>query len=110
MSPIEKLRQTRGMVTIKRVPDVFETKNALAQELAGKGIPEYEAPKDPEFKNYDNLAFGQRDFALLTKPDEMENKHGLSVFDTKPKYIFEKFQEREKKRIEAEGLAGNEPW
>ena len=58
MSPIEKLRQTRGMVTIKRVPDVFETKNALAQELAGKGIPEYEAPKDPEFKNYDNLAFG----------------------------------------------------
>ena len=30
MSPIEKLRQTRGMVTIKRVPDVFETKNALA--------------------------------------------------------------------------------
>ena len=46
------------MVTIKRVPDVFETKNALAQGLAGKGIPEYEAPKDPEFKNYDNLAFG----------------------------------------------------
>ena len=30
MSPISKLRQTRGIVTIKRVPDVTETKLALA--------------------------------------------------------------------------------
>jgi hypothetical protein len=58
MSPIEKLRQTRGMVTIKRVPDVFETKNALAHDLKTKGIPEYEALKDYEFRNFDTLAFG----------------------------------------------------
>ena len=30
MSPISKLRETRGIVTIKRVPDVSETKLALA--------------------------------------------------------------------------------
>ena len=30
MSPISKLRETRGMVTIKRVPDCTETKIALA--------------------------------------------------------------------------------
>lgn len=29
-SPISKLRETRGMVTIKRVPDCTETKVALA--------------------------------------------------------------------------------
>ena len=32
MSPISKLRETRGMVTIKRVPDVTETKVALANK------------------------------------------------------------------------------
>ena len=110
MSPIEKLRQTRGMVTIKRVPDVFETKNALAQDLKKKGIREYSPPKDPEFRNFDTLAFGQKDFALLTKPDQMENPHGLSAFEKKPKFHFEKEQEREKKRVEAQGLEGKEHW
>jgi hypothetical protein len=46
----------------------------------------------------------------LTKPDQIENKHGLSAFDSRPKYIFEKQQEREKKRIEAEGLADKAHW
>jgi len=70
MSPLQKLRETRGIVTIKRVPDVIETKVALAQkEQKRQPRPEYQAPKDPEFKNYDTLAFGQRDFNLLAKPD-----------------------------------------
>lgn len=30
MSPISKLRETRGLVTIKRVPDNFEVRNAQA--------------------------------------------------------------------------------
>lgn len=30
MSPISKLRETRGIVTIKRVPDVTESKIGLA--------------------------------------------------------------------------------
>ena len=98
------------MVTIKRVPDVFETKNSLAQDLKKYGIREYSPPKVPEFRNFDTLAFGQKDFALLTKPDKMENPHGLSDFDKKPKYHFDKEQSREKIRIEAEGLVGKEPW
>jgi hypothetical protein len=28
-SPLSKLKETRGMVTIKRVPDCFEVKNSL---------------------------------------------------------------------------------
>ena len=31
MSPLSKLRQTRGLVTLKRVPDNFEVKNAEAK-------------------------------------------------------------------------------
>ena len=58
MSPFSKLRETRGIVTTKRVPDVTETKIALSNnEQRIKARPEYEAPKDPEFKNYDTLAF-----------------------------------------------------
>ena len=32
MSPLSKLRQTRGLVTLKRVPDNFEVKNELAKK------------------------------------------------------------------------------
>jgi len=31
MSPLSKLKQTRGLVTLKRVPDNFEVKNAQAK-------------------------------------------------------------------------------
>lgn len=111
MSPIEKLRQTRGMVTIKQVPDVFETKNALAKELKKQGaIREYSPPKDHEFRNFDTLAFGQQDFVLKTKPEKIENPHGLSAYAQIPKYIWDKEQERENKRVEAEGLVGKESW
>lgn len=59
MSPISKLRETRGIVTIKRVPDVFETKQDLAnKEQLKHTTPEYKQPKDYEFKNYDTLDFG----------------------------------------------------
>ena len=50
MSPISKLRETRGMVTIKRVPDCTETKIALSNnEQVKQPRPEYVAPKDHEF-------------------------------------------------------------
>jgi len=32
MSPLSKLRQTRGFVTLKTVPDNFEVKNAQAKK------------------------------------------------------------------------------
>jgi hypothetical protein len=31
MSPLSKLRQTRGLITLKKVPDNFEVKNAAAK-------------------------------------------------------------------------------
>ena len=86
MSPISKLRETRGMVTIKRVPDVTESKIALANgEQFKEPRPEYIVPREYEFKNYDTLAFGQTDFNKLAKPNHMENPHGLSAFDKRPK-------------------------
>ena len=76
------------MVTTKRVADIDETKVALAnREQKISARPEYVAPKDHEFKNYDTLAFGQKDFNKLAKPDHMENPHGLSAFDKRPKAI-----------------------
>jgi len=86
MSPISKLRETRGIVTIKRVPDVTERKVALAHgEQRKEPRPEYTIPKTHEFKNYDTLAFGQRDWNMLAKPEPTPNVHNLSEFDKKPK-------------------------
>ena len=111
MSPISKLRETRGMVTIKRVPDCTETKISLANsEQQIEARPEYVAPKDYEFKNYDTLAFGQKDFVKLSKPDSIENPHGLSVFDKRPKAIAEHAAKLEARRVEAETVAARERW
>ena len=86
------------MVTIKRVPDCTETKIALANgEQYVQPRPEYVVPKDHEFKNYDSLAFGQIDFNKLAKPDQMENPHGLSEFDKRPKAIAERVRMLEAK-------------
>lgn len=68
------------------------------------------APKDHEFKNYDTLLFGQKDFVKLAKPDQIENPHNLSAFDKRPKAIAERVQMLEAKRIEAETVAAREPW
>ena len=57
MSPLSKLRETRGMVTVKRVPDLHEQKNALAQREEKKTTYEFKQPVDHQFKNYDTLAF-----------------------------------------------------
>jgi hypothetical protein len=32
MSPLSKLRQTRGLITLKRVPDNFEVRNEQAKK------------------------------------------------------------------------------
>lgn len=110
-SPISKLRETRGMVTIKRVPDCTETKIALAQsEQDVQPREEYVPPKPYEFKNYDTLAFGQIDFNKLAKPDQIENPHGLSEFDKRPKAIAERARMLEAKQKEAETVAAREKW
>ena len=111
MSPISKLRETRGIVTIKRVPDVTETKIALSQnEQKIEARPEYVPPKVHEFKNYDTLAFGQRDWDMLAKPDMIENPHNLSAFDKRPKAIAEKQRLLEDKAKEAATVAAREKW
>ena len=99
------------MVTIKRVPDVTETKIALSNnEQKVEQRPEYVVPKDYEFKNYDTLAFGQKDFRMLTKPDQIENPHKLSAFDTRPKAISERERMLQAKKIEADTVAAREKW
>ena len=67
-------------------------------------------PKDHEFINYDSLAFGQKDFVKLTKPARIENPHGLSSFDTRPKAIADRVRMLEAKKIEADIVAAREKW
>lgn len=111
MSPISKLRETRGMITIKRVPDVNERKVELSnceQKITAR--PEYVAPKEHEFKNYDTLAFGQRDFNKLTRPEGIENPHKLSAFDTRPKAIADRQRMLEAKQKETDTVAARDKW
>ena len=78
------------MITVKRVPDVFEQKNALVQKELPKTEYEFKDLRPHEFKNYDTLLFNQKDFRLRTKPDPIDNPHNLSAFDKKLKSTFER--------------------
>ena len=62
-------------------------------------------PKAHEFVNYDTLAFGQRDFVKLAKPDFFENPHGLSNFDKRPRAIADRARMLEAKKVEADIVA-----
>jgi len=96
-SPLSKLRETRGMITIKRVADCNEFKNELVQKELHKTEYEYKNQMPHEFKNYDTLLFNQKDFAIRTKPPQIENPHNLTVFDKKLKLVFEREQAKLKK-------------
>ena len=107
MSPLSKLRETRGMVTIKRVPDVFEQKNSLAQREEKKQTYEFVQKTDHEFLNYDTLAFGQKDFNLNVNVPAIENKHGLTVFDKRPKEYWDRVIRKNEREIEDEAATRN---
>ena len=81
-SPLSKLKETRGMVTLKTVPDLFEQKNVHAKEEYPKMGYKYEIPKTHVFRSTDPgevLAFGQIDMKLRTHPDQLlPNPHHLS--------------------------------
>lgn len=67
MSPLSKLRQKRGLITLKTVPDNFEVRNADAKKEYAKSGFHYEQPQEHIFRNTDPgvvLAFGQKDFSL----------------------------------------------
>jgi hypothetical protein len=89
-SPLSKLKETRGIVTVKRVPDCFERKNELVQKEMPKSTYEFKNMQPHDFKNYDTLLFNQKDFLLRTKPDQIDNPHNLSAFDKKLKATFER--------------------
>ena len=75
------------MITLKRVPDNFETKVMQAKKEVPKAGYEFKIRQPHEFKNYDTLAFQQIDFDLNNNVEQMENPNGLSVFDTRPQFI-----------------------
>jgi len=54
---LSKLKETRGMVTVKRVPDITEQKISLAKTEIAKSNFKYATPKEHEFRNFDTLAF-----------------------------------------------------
>jgi len=112
MSPLSKIRETRGFVTKKRVNDVLEHRAMHARAEYNRLDYKYSTPKPHTFiDRSDNvLAFGQKDFLLRTKPQMMENPHGLSDFDKLPRFHADKSRARNALSIEAEGLADKELW
>lgn len=71
-SPLSKLKETRGMVTLKTVPDLFEQRNSYAKVEYQKLGYKYEAPKQHVFRSTDPgevLGFGQIDMQLRTHPN-----------------------------------------
>jgi len=50
-------------------------------------VDEYENPKNPVFRVEKEIEPGMKDFELRIRPDAMENPHGLSAFDIRPKYF-----------------------
>lgn len=46
----------------------------------------------------------------MTKPDKMENPHGLSAFDSKPKAIAERVQMLDAKQKEVATIAARDKW
>ena len=91
MSPLSKLRQTRGLITLKRVPDNFEVKNEQAKKEYKKLGYIYEQPQEPVFRVTDPgvvLKFGQNDFDLETRhPPAIPNPNGISVHNPLPKFL-----------------------
>ena len=96
MSPQSKIRQRKGFVTATRVPDVIEDKLGLAKsnwtvrdKKTGQRVPkvyEYQPPRDPVFRVEKEIELGMTDFALRVKCDPVDNPHGLSAFEQRPKY------------------------
>ena len=93
-TPLEKLQETRGMVTLKTVPDNFERRRLDAKREYHKCGYKYSQPQPFVFRETDPgivLKFGQTDFALITHPDQLlPNPNGLSVHNPRPKFWSER--------------------
>ena len=51
---------------------------------------EYLDPKNHVFREEKEIELGMKDFELKVGKIEIENPHGLSVFEKKPKYLIDK--------------------
>jgi hypothetical protein len=100
-------------VTVKRVPDNFEVKQALAtKEYPNSGF-KFEMPKPHVFRNTDPgsvLKLNQPDFNLKTTLEPMDDPHGLSAHNPLPKFWADKEQLLTERANVAEGLAGKQEW
>ena len=113
-TPLEKLQQTRGMVTLKMVPNNFERRRLDAKKEYTKLEYRYSQPKPIVFRETDPgvvLKFGQTDFALKTHPDQLlPNPHGLSVHNPRPKFWSERERLLEERAAITKGLEGTAKW
>ena len=91
MSPLAKLRETRGLVTVKRPPDNFELKSFKAKSDYNS-VP-YIVPQPYLFRDTNKdkvLKLGQKDFGLIGKPEPLANPGHISVHNTLPKFWSDK--------------------
>ncbi len=113
-SPLSKLRETRGQVTLKTVPDLYEQRRAEAAKEYPKSGFKYEPPKTHVFRNTDAgdvLAFGQKDMQLRTHPDQLlPNPHGLSEHNKVAEYHNTRARMVAERERVAEGLRGKADW
>lgn len=106
-SPESKIRMRNGFVNTVVMPDCFHEKVRTAidnkyafntttrkKELLPR---DWVPPTDPEFRKEAEIEPGMHDFILRPKAIPLENKHGLSAFNNKPKYIEEKRRANEDK-------------
>ena len=111
MSPLSKLRETRGLVTVKRPPSNFDLRNAQAKKER-ESMP-YKMPQPFIFRDTNKntvLKLGQKDFGLIGKPEPLENPGHISVHNTLPKFWADKESQQRMKQETEEGLAGKETW
>lgn len=88
MSPLSRLKLTRGIATTKRVPDNFEVKVALAQAEYPERL-KFEMPQQYVFRDTNPgnvLQYGQIDMKLITHPPEISNPNHISVHNTLPEF------------------------
>lgn len=114
MSPLSKLRETRGQVTLKTVPDLSEQNRVYAKKEYHKAGYKYQQPKTYIYRNTDPgdvLAFGQTDFALITHPDQLlPNPKGLSDHNKVAEYHNTRVRQLAEKERIANGLKDKTEW
>ncbi len=107
LSPLSKLKETRGIVTLKKVPDNFEIDCKRAKIEYPLLDYQFKPTKEYVFRETDPdlvLKFGQVDMKLRSDPPPLENPGHCSVYDKKPKFWSDKERYRQEKERIKQGL------